>query len=71
MQHYKNHPIYAVAVPRPGKLWHLRGLVFDPARPTREIRRLECRDIICTSSKEAEEHALKLCTAWIDRHKTH
>jgi hypothetical protein len=25
---YKNHPIYGIAVPKPGKLWQPPGLVF-------------------------------------------
>jgi hypothetical protein len=71
MLRYKNHPIDVVAIPRPGKLWALRGLVFDPQRPTNELKRLECPDVICTSSKEAEDYALQLCNAWIDRQRTH
>jgi len=66
MQDYKKHPIYGVAVPGPGMLWRFRGLVFDPERPTKEIKRLESADIVYTSSEEAEEHAIKLCQAWID-----
>jgi hypothetical protein len=66
MTHYKNHPIHGLAVPGLGMLWHSRGLVFDPEQPAREIKRLECADIVCTSSQEAEELALILCKAWID-----
>jgi hypothetical protein len=66
MPHYKNHPIHGVAVPGQGMLWHSRGLVFDPERPVTEIKRLECPDIVCTSSEEAQEYALTLCKAWID-----
>jgi hypothetical protein len=66
MHHYKNHPIYCFAVSERGMLWHSRGVIFDPQRSTREIKRLECTDIICTSREEAEEYALTLCRAWID-----
>jgi hypothetical protein len=66
MQHYKNHPIYGFAVSERGMLWHSRGVIFDPKHPTREIKRFECNDVICTSRKEAEEHALTLCRAWVD-----
>jgi hypothetical protein len=66
MQHYKNHLIYAFAVSERGMLWHSRGVIFDPQRSTREMKRLECREIICTSREEAEEYALTLCRAWID-----
>ena len=34
MQHYKNHPIYGFAVSERGMLWHSRGVVFNPKRPT-------------------------------------
>jgi hypothetical protein len=67
MQHnYKHHPIHGFAVAEPGMLWHPRGLVFDPKRPTREVKRLECCEIISTSREEAEEYAFTLCRAWID-----
>jgi hypothetical protein len=66
MQHYKNHPIRGVAVVGRGRLWHSKGLVFDPAHPKREIKRLECTDIVCTTSKEAQKYALTLCKAWVD-----
>ena len=65
-QYYKAHPIYGFAVAASGMLWHSRGLVFDPNRPRREVKRLECSEIISTSRKEAEEYALTLCMAWID-----
>jgi hypothetical protein len=66
MQHYKNHPIRGVAILGRGRVWHSRGLVFDPERPKREIKRLECADIVCTTTKEAQQHAVILCKAWID-----
>lgn len=66
MQRYRNHPIQGVAIPGRGELWRSRGLVFDPESPAREIQRLECADIICTSSQEAKEYALTLCKAWVD-----
>ncbi len=66
MQHYKNHPISGFAVRGPGRLWRFAGLVFDRYRPAREIKRLECADVVYTSRHEAEEHALTLCRAWID-----
>ena len=66
MQHYKNHPIDGFAVLGRGMLWHSTGVVFDPARPKQELKRLECADIVCRTKKEAEEVALILCEAWID-----
>ena len=67
MQHYyKQHPICGFAVAEPGTLWHSPGLVFDPKHSTREVKRLECSEIISTSREEAEEYALILCRAWID-----
>jgi hypothetical protein len=35
---------------------------------TIEIKRLESADLNFTTKKEAEEHALNLCRAWIDEH---
>ena len=70
MQLYRNHPIYALALPAPGKLWRSIGMVFSPEQPSKEIKRLTCADVNCTSSDEAEEHALKLCQAWVDGLKT-
>ncbi len=66
MRHYKSHPIDAVAVPRRGKLWYSKGLVFDPGHPKKVIKRLECADIVSETTKEAQQHALILCKAWID-----
>jgi len=67
MQRYRNHPIYGLALPAPGKLWRSIGMVFDPEHPVaREIKRLECANIISTTSDEAEEIALTLCKAWVD-----
>jgi hypothetical protein len=66
MQHYKNHPIYTLALPARGTHWRSIGMVFDPEYPAREIKRLEYRDEICLTSDEAEEHALALCKSWVD-----
>lgn len=66
MHHYRNHPIYVFGLPGSGKLWRSIGMVFDPENPSREIKRLECADVICASSREAEEQALTLCKAWVD-----
>jgi hypothetical protein len=67
MRPYKNHPIYGIAVPKPGKLWQARGLVFaTDENSTIEIKRLESPDLTCTTKKAAEEQALNLCRAWID-----
>ena len=67
MEHYyKQHPVCGFAVVASGMLWHSRGLVFDPKRSTREVKRLECSEIISTSREEAEEYALTLCRAWVD-----
>ena len=70
MQHNKNHPIYGFAVTERGMLWHSRGVIFDPRRPMREVKRLECSEIISTSREEAEEYALTLCRAWVDGFKS-
>jgi len=66
VQRYRNHPIYRFALPAPGKLWRSIGMVFDPERPAREIKRLECADIVSVTSEEAEKYALRFCRAWID-----
>ena len=66
MQHYKNHPIYLLALPAQGKLWRSIGMVFDPERPTQDIKRVECAEIVSETRDEAEEIALTLCKAWID-----
>jgi hypothetical protein len=67
MKRYKQHPIYGIAVSEPGKLWRPKGLVFaTDLNCTLEIGRLEPAGLTFTSKKEAEEHALKLCKAWID-----
>jgi hypothetical protein len=70
MQPYKRHPIYGIAVSEPEKMWHPKGLVFSTdLNCTLEIKRLEPRDSLFRSKKEAEEHALKLCKAWIDENE--
>jgi hypothetical protein len=67
MRPSKNHPIYGIAIPKPGKLWHPRGLVFAPdENATIEIKRLESTDLNFTTKKAAEEHGLNLCRTWID-----
>lgn len=67
MRPYKNHPVYGIAIPKPGKLWHSRGLVFAPdENATIEIKRLESTDLNFRTKKAAEEHGLNLCRAWID-----
>jgi hypothetical protein len=69
MHQYKNHPVYGIAVPGPGKEWYCRGLIFEPEQKVTEIKRLECADLTFTSKKKAEEHALKLCMIWIDEQR--
>jgi hypothetical protein len=67
MRPYTDHPIYGIAIPIPGKLWHPRGLVYAPDRDaTIEIKRLESTELTFRTKKEAEEHALSLCREWID-----
>ena len=66
MTFYKNHPIYGFGLPARGKRWRSIGLVFDPDYPAKEVKRLECADVISATSEEAEAYALKLCKAWID-----
>jgi hypothetical protein len=65
MQPYKKHPIYGIAVSESGNLWRPKGLVFAPDLNS-EIKRLEPADLTFTTKKAAEEHALKICRAWID-----
>jgi hypothetical protein len=65
MPPYKNHPIYGIAVSEPGKIWRPKGLVFAPDLNS-EIQRLEPPDLTFATKEAAEEHALKLCRAWID-----
>jgi hypothetical protein len=45
---------------------NLAIVVFDPKHPTKEVKRLECSEIISTSRAEAQGYALTLCRAWID-----
>jgi hypothetical protein len=67
MKPYKQHPIYGIAVSEPGRLWRPKGLVFaTDLNCTLEIKRLEPADLTFRTKKKAEEHALKLCKAWID-----
>ncbi len=67
MESYKQHPIYGIAVSETGKFWRPKGLVFGTdLNCTLEVRRLEPSDLTFTSKKEAEEHALDLCKAWVD-----
>jgi len=67
MHPYKQHPIYAMAVSEPGKLWRPKGLIFAPdLNCTLEIARLEPSDLTFRTKKQAEEKAVKLCKAWID-----
>jgi hypothetical protein len=70
-QPYKKHPIYGIAVSEPGKLWRPKGLVFaTDLNSTLEIKRLEPSGLTFGTKKEAEEHALKLCKAWIDEQES-
>lgn len=67
MKPYKQHPIYGIAVSQPGRLWRPKGLVFaTDLNWTLEIKSLEPANLTFTTKKQAEEHALKLCKAWID-----
>ena len=71
MQPYKRHPIYGIAVSEPGKMWRAKGLVFaTDLNCTLAIKRLEPRDSLFATKKEAEEQALKLCKAWIDENES-
>ena len=71
MKFYKQHPIYGIAVLAAGRLWRSRGLVFaTDLNCTLEIQRLEPTDSTFTTKKKAEEHALKLCKAWIDEQES-
>ena len=67
MLRHRNYPIYVLALPALGKPWRSIGMVFDPEHSAaREVKRLECVDIVCTSSQEAEAYDFILCRAWID-----
>jgi hypothetical protein len=68
MQHYKNYPIYTSAVSTKG-VWHGRGIVLDPqAKARKELQHIETvSDLLFLTKEEAEDFALKLCKAWIDR----
>jgi len=69
MQRYKGHPVYGGAIPLMGQSgWHAQGLIFAPTEtesPVIEIKRLE--GLTFASMEEAEQHALDLCRAWIDK----
>jgi hypothetical protein len=68
MTRYKEHPIYGVAVPAPECGWYSRGLVFDrDLNQTIEIKRLESKRRIFKTKKQAEQHGLDLCKAWVDK----
>ena len=69
MHQYRNHPVYGIAVPGPGKEWYCRGLIFEPDNKVTQIKRLESPDLTFTTKKKAEEHALKLCITWIDEQR--
>jgi hypothetical protein len=72
MPPYKNHPVYGIAVSEPGKLWRPKGLIFSTdLNSTLEIKRVEPSDLTFRTKKEAEDHALELCRAWIDGQESH
>jgi hypothetical protein len=66
MHQYKKHPLYVIAVPGPKKRWSSKGLIFESDEQVTEIKRFEFQDLTFGTKKEAEEHALKICRAWID-----
>ena len=66
MHQHRSHPIYGIAIPRGGKEWHCRGLIFDREDQVTEIKRLECAELTFATKRKAEEHGLKLCKKWID-----
>jgi hypothetical protein len=52
-------------------MWRAKGLVFaTDLNCTLAIKRLEPRDSLFATKKEAEEQALKLCKAWIDENES-
>jgi len=68
MSRYKEHPIYGMAVPAPDNRWYSRGLVFDrDLNQTIEIKRIESKKRTFKTKKQAEQYALDLCKAWIDK----
>jgi hypothetical protein len=68
MERYKAYPIYATAEPTDGGAWCAIGVVYAPAdKATVELKRLHTGGVIIfPTEKEAQEHALALCKAWID-----
>jgi hypothetical protein len=69
MQHYRNYLIHTSAIHTAMGMWCGIGRVLD-AQPKviREIRRVEtATDLPFLTAHEAEEFALKLCRAWIDK----
>jgi len=66
MRQYKKHPVYVIAVPKPQNRWSCKGMIFEPEQKVTEIKRFECPDLNFTTKAKAEEHALNMCTAWID-----
>jgi hypothetical protein len=68
MNRYKDHPIYGMAVPAPENQWYSRGLVFDrDLNQTIEIKRIESKRRTFKTKKQAEQHGLDLCKAWVDK----
>jgi hypothetical protein len=68
MTRYKDYPIHANAEPTNTGAWCAVGIVYAPADvPTTELKRLHTGGVIIfPTEKEAEEHGLALCKAWID-----
>ncbi len=66
VRQYKNHPVYAIAVPAPGTGWSCKGVIFEPEQKVTEIKRIECPDLTFATKEKAEAHALSMCKTWID-----
>ena len=67
MSHYKDYPIYGVAVPAAENRWYSRGLVFDcNLNQTIPIKRIESISRTFKTKRQAEKYGLELCKEWID-----
>ena len=69
MQRYKDFPIRISAISTQQRTWLGRAVVLDPQSTVyRQIHRVETdKDFVFLTKEEAEQFALKLCKAWIDR----
>ena len=69
MQHYKNFSISSTAIHMQDGTWMGKGVVLEPqAKLFTEIYRIEtANDFIFLTKEEAEDFAVKLCKAWVEK----